>query len=183
MTYCSAVQGTMDTMLCLCLLCLCLHSATGQGHFTQSIHDMLTAVMDDLIQNTSVRCMFHFIDSSSNQNRLKRFTLPTSVFHHENIRQEILNILFLLQCQNFCPGWVTGSCARTWWWTWTPWSRPPPSWRPTEPSCPSPATTTSSCSQHPHRRQPSGHTRSSNTHSLIREYSDREIPLSFNIFI
>ena len=156
------------------IIFLHVHSSKGQKptslHLTESIHGMLNSVMDGLIKNTSVRCMFHFIDSSSNQNHKKQFILPTVVFQHENFRYYDD---FLFGCQptpSPVPGWVTGSCARTWCWTWTRWSSPPPSWRPTAPSCPSPSTTTSSCSQHRHRRRSSRHTRSSNTPSLIRKY-------------
>ena len=160
----------------LWIIFLRVYSSKGQEpgslHLTQSIHDMLNSVMDGLIKNTSVRCMFHFINSSSNQNHQEQFILPTLVYQHENFRY-YENPLFECQLTPSCvPGWVTGSCARTWCWTWTRWSSPPPSWRPTAPSCPSPATTTSSCSQHRPRRRPSRRTRSSNTPSLIRKYLD-----------
>ena len=72
------------------IIFLCVHSSKGQEpgspQLTQSIHGMLNSVMDGLIQNTSVRCMFHFIDSSSNQNHQEQFNLPTLVFQHENFR-------------------------------------------------------------------------------------------------
>ena len=83
----------------LWIIFLRVYSSKGQEpnflHLTQSIHGMLNSVMDGLIQNTSVRCMFHFIDSSSNQNHQEQFILPTLVYQHENFRYYGMAIIWM----------------------------------------------------------------------------------------